>query len=207
VATAPLRAGHISLRRFLALVLPGALGALLLVPAIVLGWVSVTIAAARPIAISASHGTARSLVLGTSTDQAVTGTSLPGEGARAAAVVNVTSTELDDLCLLPRFELPLLGRVIGLRLSTSDPVHLGRITLAASEGAAAGLDLPETVVGTASLGGSQVPGVGTGGFVVRSSGGEVDFDGLDMPTLGLVLNDGLRLDTLSLRAGVGDQHC
>ncbi|RNL65076.1 hypothetical protein EFK50_03625 [Nocardioides marmoriginsengisoli] len=189
-------------RRFLAVTAPSFAACAAIGAAIVLGYLTVSLAAARPIEISSSHGAADSLALVMSTDRAITG--LDMGSVRPQALVHLTGAEFDDLCLVPRLELPIIGGLASIRLHTGDAVGLRDVTLSAAQ-TRAGVDLPATVIGAAA--GDQ--GLTPGGFMIetaRTRGG-VDLERVEMQAYGLVLADGITLRSLKVRPALGDQHC
>jgi hypothetical protein len=200
--------GGVRAKRFAVLVTPAAAAALLLVPAIVLGWVSVSIASAEPIGIRTRSGTAGSVFLSASTDTSITSLTT-SRGERGVALLHVVDGTLDDLCLKLRSPIPLLARHLAVRVRSSASVHLGQVTLAVGSGGLDGLDLPQTVVGGPA--GPDAPGApsarGAAGFAVRTVSGATTFGDLRTDALGLVLDEGLRLDALSLRVGAGADGC
>ena len=197
--------GGVRARRFAALVVPAAAAGLLLAPAIVLGWVSVSIASAAPIALRTTSGTAGAVFLSSSTDASITSLAT-GRGERGAVLLEVSDGDLGDLCLVLRSGIPLLERHVGLRVSSSAPVHLGSVTLAVRHGGLDGIELPRTVVGGLA-GAPDVPGVRPDGFALRTLSGTTTFTDLRTSAYGLVLDDGLRLDALSLRVGGAGKGC
>lgn len=189
-------------RRFLVVALPAFAACAGIGAAIVLGYLTVSLASARPIEITSSYGDADALSLVMSTDREITG--LDMGSARPQAMVQVTGAKFDDLCLVPRLELPIFGGLASIRLRTGDEVGLRDVTLSAAQ-ARAGIDLPATVIGAAA--GER--GLTPGGFMIETAqtSGEVKFEKVQMQAYGLVLADGITLRSLNVRPALGDQHC
>jgi len=187
--------------RFLVVAAPATGACLGLVAGIALGYVSVAFAAARPFDVATRHGDADSLYFALDTDSAITGLSMGDP--RSAALVEVTDGRLDDLCLTPRLDLPIVGRLASLKIASGGRVGLGDTTLAAGESQVGGLGVPHLDVG--ARGDGEHPGA----FSLRAGGdGEpVKLDGVDLRAYGLVLEGGIRLRTLALRPALGDQNC
>lgn len=192
--------GGVRLRRFLLIAAPATGAALMLVPAILLGWVSVAIASSDPIGIAVSSGTAGSVYISASTNQRVVPHN-PEQGDSGVALLNVTDGVLADLCLALDIDLPLLPQDPVVRLRSVDTVHIGEITLAASDGVLDNIDLPATGIGFVD-GGSRIPGASESAFSIRTIEGSTRFRDLHTDTLALVLDRGVRLDALRLRAGL-----
>jgi hypothetical protein len=200
-----MRLGGVRPTRFAVVTLPAAAAALLFLPAVVLGWVSVSIASAEPISIATSAGSASSVLITPSTDRSITSVRTSG-GTRGVALLDVTDGELSDLCVVLRPRIPALDRRLAFRVAVAGAVHLGEITLAVGEGGAGAIDLPQTVIGGVA-GSRDVPGVvDPTGFAIRTVSGTARFTDLHTQSLGLVLDDGIRLDALSVRVG-GDARC
>lgn len=187
--------GGVSWRRFLALAAPATGAALAMVPAIALGWITVGITSAAPIDVRTSGGTSESLTLVAAADGRLTEIAT-GTG-RAAPTVELTDSRLDDLCLVPRLDVPLLGRV-SITLATGRTVDVGRITLATSSADAAGLHLPETTLGT-----SEAP------LVLRTSddASSTQLTDAHLDVYGLELSDGFLLRSLRIGAGGDEVAC
>lgn len=197
------RQGGVRVGRFLLLTAPATVACLAVVAGIALGWVSVSLATVRPLDLDTSAGSAESMYLSMSTDASVTGLAVAG-APRMVAVVQVRKGDLDDLCLVPRITLPVLGDLASLRISTGGHVALGAVTLAATRGSLGAVDLPATVVGGPSPD-PQSPG----GFSVRTQAGAdgLRLEAMSLEAYGLVLEDGLSLRSLRLSPRLGDQHC
>lgn len=198
--------GQIRVVRFALVVVPATVVSLLLIPAIVLGWVSVAVASDEPIEVVVSSGSAQRLYLSATSDQRTSTLAVGSE--KGAALLNAADGDLDDLCLLIPYEIPMLGHSTFLRLSTKDPVHVGAITLAMGGARIEQLDLPKTVVGAAA-GAPDIWGAGMapGGFSMQTVGGAASFTDLRSATFALVLEDGISLNALSLRAKGTSDPC
>lgn len=194
--------GGVRVLRFLAVAGTSTLGALGVLAGIVLGWISVAFATTQPIDIQTSAGTADSVYLSPSRDVDITGIDSVSE-PRSAGLVRVHGSVLADLCLIPRVELPIIGGIGSLRITSSRPVGLSDVSLAATEGNLAGLDLPATVVGRA-----DGPAGSPGGFALSSEGdGDVRLGPSALQAYGLVLHDGISLRSLTLRPGLRGLEC
>lgn len=182
---------------------PATVACLAVVAGIALGWVSVSLATVRPLDLDTSAGSAESMRLSVGTDVSVTGLAVAG-APRVVTVMQVRHGDLDDLCLVPRITLPLLGELGSLRISTGRHVALGGVTLAATRGSLGAVDLPATVVG-----GAAAEGETPGGFSVRTQpgAGDVRLEEMSLEAHGLVLEDGLSLRSLRLSPRLGDQQC
>lgn len=202
-------AGGVRLWRFLIVTAPATVACLTVVAGIFLGWFPVSISAARPIAVGVTHGTADSLQMGAATDQSITGLETTREG-RGVALVDIADGRLDDLCLLPRVYLPLLGRTASLRITSPDDVLLSQVTLAARDMKASQLQTPEVSIGFVPGSGLLDKGFtgGPGSFSLASSGDDqIVMDDLAVAAYGMVLPDGMRLSSLGLRPSFDDQSC
>jgi len=190
--------GGVRLGRFLLVTAPATVACLAIGAGVILGYISVAIAASHPLDMTTTHGTGDSLQVALSADDLVTGLDVDAD-LRAVARITVDSPKLDDLCLLPRVTLPFVGDVGWLRINSSDRVNLGSVVLAAGKSSLAGLSLPQT-----SAGGSE------DGFALDSRGkgaGEIVMDGLDLQAYGLVLRKGIMMRSLSLTLGRGEASC
>ena len=116
--------------RFLMVTAPATVACLAVVAGIVLGYVSVAIAGSQPLDMTTSHGTGDSMRIAAASDDLVTGLDVDSD-LRATAKITVESPSLDDLCLLPRVTLPLIGDVGWLRINSDSEVDLGSVVLAA----------------------------------------------------------------------------
>ena len=200
------RVGGIRPLRFLAVTGPAVTACLAVVAGIVLGYVPVAIAAARPIDLRTRAGTADELQLAIGTDRSVTGLAST-DSARPVGLVDLRDGDLEDLCLLPRFDLPVVGQLLTLRIVSPGRVRIGEVTLAANGGTAGRLAVTNAIVGGSA---GDRPGAigGPGSFAVESEGPEaVRLGGVDLTTYGLVLQDGIRLTSLTIHPALGDQHC
>lgn len=198
------REGSVSLWRFLAVAAPATFISLLLLPAIYFGWVSVTIAAQNPIGVVTSHGEGDWLYLASSTNQGVTGVDA-ANGSDPAAIIHVLKTEMDDLCLSPKIDLPFVADDLRLFIDIGGRVSIGEVTLAAVAATTEDLVLPKTALGVVD-GGSGVPGApAPGAFTVQTDqgAGTVTFDNLDATAYGLVVSDGLQPKTIKVSTGGG----
>lgn len=181
--------------RFLVLTTPATAACLGVVAGIVLGQIPVAMAAKHPIGVSASHGTADSLSVTLGSDHTVAGLRAT-EQSRGAGVVMLRESRLDGLCLLPRFEVPLLHGAFSLRITSSAPVDLGEVTLAAGATEVGRLTTTDATVTSG------------GGFRLEVAGPDgAELDDVAMGAYALVLDDGMRLTRLSVRAGALDQQC
>lgn len=200
------RQGGVRLLRFLLVAAPATVACLAVVVGIVLGYVSVAIAGSRPLDLTTSHGVGDSMRIAPASDDLVIGLDVDSE-ERAAAKITVESPRLDDLCLLPRVTLPLIGDVGWLRISSDAQVDLGSVVLAAGHGTLEGLSAPSTTIGESA--GGYLPGA-PGAFSVYAEGenpGEVVMDGLDLQAYGLILDKGMMMRHLSLTPGRGEASC
>lgn len=182
-------------RPFLLVTLPATVVSLALIPAIVFGWISVTIVSRTPMGIVISGGSAQEVSVGLSSDVGITGVSTEA-GSRAASRIEAHDSRLDDLCLVLRPGLPLVDDTVGLTIAVNSEVSLGQITLAADHGALGTIDLPTTTIGAADTHSASA----ASGFSIATDG-TTQFDDLDAAAYGLVLDGGITLDALTLRAG------
>lgn len=202
-------AGGVRIWRFLLVTAPATVACLTVVAGIFLGWFPVSISAARPIAVGVTHGTADSLAMGAATDRSITGLETTRDG-RGVALVDIGDGQLDDLCLLPRVYLPLLGRSASLRITSGTDVLLSQVTLAAKDMNASQLETPEVSIGYVPEDGLEEKGFtgGPGSFTLTSSGDDaIVMDDLAVAAYGMVLPDGMRLSTIGLRPSFDDQTC
>ena len=196
--------GGVRLGRFVAVITPCVVACLAVVLAIMSGRISVAFASSYPLDLTSSHGRADRLSIALGTDAEVTGIERD-DPARRVAVIQVSEAELADLCLLPRLELPVIGRMLSLRISSGRTVRMGSASLAAGEATLDRLDVPHTYVGASPTDSPARPG----GFAMATGGepGSVQLDGLDAQVYGLTLEDGMSMRSLALRPRFGDQHC
>lgn len=234
MATGRRRPGRVRIIRMLILVLPALGAALLMVPAIALGWIQLSIGSAQPLSVSTSAGYAQSLYLSAATNSAITGPSPLGVDRKATSLVYVQEGKMADLCLVPRLRVPLVDLPVNLKITTDSVVNLGQITLAADGGALKAIELPATVVrfGEAPAG---VPGAEDGrlglqtvaeqaeekgedldaGWMERvglPTGPEEDeapvtFENMAMESYGLVLDGGIVLRSLDIDLGLRELNC
>jgi hypothetical protein len=192
------RVGGVRLWRFLLVTAPATVACLAMGAGVFLGYISVAIAASQPLDMATSHGTSDSMKIALSTDDLVTGLDVDTP-ERAVAKITVEKSKLDDLCLLPRLKLPLLGDIGWLKINSSSHVDLGSVVLAAGKGSLAGLTLPQTTIGGSPDGFTM--------YAEGASPGEVVMDGLDLQAYGLVLDKGMMMRTLTLTPGRGAGSC
>lgn len=116
-------------------------------------------------------------------------------------MIRIDGAELDDLCLVPRVRLPLVG-ALSLSVRSLAPVAIDRVELAASDTRLADLTLPRTRVG-----GHVDPAHGPA--LARSGGGDlgIGLGGLRMQSHGLVLTEGIDVRGIRLRALLGEGLC
>ena len=208
VTTATARASHaggVRPRRFLALIVPSGLAAVGVGAAIILGYLSLQITAARPIAMGSSGGSADSVVMTLGTMATVVETDTYKKAHDAAAVLDVQGAEFDNLCMVPRIRLPLLGTRLNVRLNLNSAVKVPDVSMSAVGHNALGtLSLPATRVGGVAPQGA--PGATPGGFSVFTlpSGDDVDMTGVDVYANGLNIRDGIRLRRASLSFSLQD---
>lgn len=198
--------GGLRIGRFVAVTLPCTIACLAVVAGIVVGWISVAFASSKPLDLSTTRGAADRMSIAMGGDSGVTGIAMD-EQDRPVAVVRVQDAEMDDLCLVPRLNLPVVGKLISLKLTTGRTVRMNSVDLAAGATTLDGLRVPQTTIGAAA-GTDGVRGH-AGGFGVVSEGapGAIVMDRLAMQAYGLRLNDGISLRSLALRAELGDQDC
>lgn len=202
-------AGGVRLWRFLIVTGPATLACLGVVAGIFLGWFPVSISGARPIAVGVTHGTADSLAMGAASDQSITDLETT-QSSRGVALVDIADGRLDDLCLLPRVYLPLLGRTASLRITSGNDVLLKEVTLAAKDMKASTLQTPRVSIGYAPEPEQMDKGFtgGPGSFSIASSGDDaIVMDDLAVSAYGMVLPDGMRLSSIGLRPSFDDQTC
>ncbi len=200
------RQGGVRPLRFLLVTAPATVACVAVVAGIVLGYLSVAIAGSRPLDMTTSHGTGDSMRIAVATDDLITGLDTESD-PRAAAKITVEAPSLDDLCLLPRVTLPLIGEVGWLRINSDSQVDLGSVVLAAGRGQLEGLSSPSTTIGETA--GDYLPGA-PGAFSVYAEGagpGEVIMDGLEMQAYGMILDKGMMMRSLSLTPGRGEASC
>jgi hypothetical protein len=197
--TRPGRYAGTAPRPFLAVTVPALLACLALGVAAVVGWLPVSVVSARPLEVGTSAGAADALRIRAGTEELLTGRS--AEGPHASAMIRVDGAELEDLCLVPRVRLPLVGAV-SLSLRSLAPVAIDHVELAASDTRLADLTLPRTRVG-----GRLDPADGPA--LARTSGeeGGIGLGGLRMQSHGLLLTEGLDVRGLRLRAVLGEGLC
>ncbi|KQZ68558.1 hypothetical protein ASD66_14765 [Nocardioides sp. Root151] len=190
-------AGGVGLWRFLLVTGPATVISLGIGALAVLGYVSVVITSTQPITMASSGGTSDSMVLGVGTVGTIVEDDDALAGDSAAAMVRMGTTHLDDLCLVPRVELPLVGDLLSIRIRSAAPVTLGDVTLAASGARLGGLHTPRTTMGLGA------------GFEARTEPGPdaITLGDLDLETHGIVLDGGLRLSSLGVRTSAKELSC
>jgi hypothetical protein len=198
-------AGGVRFVRFLAVTVPSALGCIGVVAAIALGYVSVAFASTEPLDLVTTRGAADRMTISLGTDDSVTGMDGPGE-PRPVAIVRIGGAELQDLCLVPRVKLPVLGRTLALTISSSRTVRMDSASLGVDRSVISGLTLPRTEVGAALDAGA--PGQ-QGGFGARTVGGDksVLMEDAHLKVYGLTLDKGLSMRSLGLKPELGDDTC
>lgn len=199
--------GGIRLRRVAWSLSPAAAIALLVLPGIYFGWISVVIASSKPITIAVGEGALSSTFISGTTDQRVTSELRHGDAeSRAAAMIDADNAELEDLCLLPSIGiLPWSQARVTVRIKTDDPVKIGRIVLATPKAGMGHLELPETRLGVTVGDHDKRGSLGDGAFTIQTDG-TTHFADLESSTLGMVIEDGMRLNVLGLRVGT-QQTC
>jgi len=131
--------------RFLLLAAPATGAALGMGAAIIIGAVPIGIASAQPIDVGIAGGSLGALSL-TNGDISGMGGYAAGASNHIGAQLNAKDADLDGLCLVPRFKLPLIGKTLALRLSSTAPVRLPDVTLGATDSVVKHLDLPAASV-------------------------------------------------------------
>lgn len=196
-------AGGVGLWRFLLVTGPTTAITLGIGALAVLGHVSVVITSTQPITMASSGGTSDSMVLGVGTVATIVEDDDALAGDSAAAMVRMGTTHLDDLCLVPRVQLPLVGDLLSIRIRSAAPVTLGDVTLAAAGARLGGLQAPRTTMGPGTSMGHS------GGFEARTEPGPdaITLGDLDLETHGIVLDGGLRLSSLGVRTSAKELSC
>lgn len=193
-------------RRFLVVVGTGGASAIGIAVFIFLGVVPIAISGTLPITVHTSGGLADSAQLALDTDQGATGSS-SGGSARAAAAIRVTNARLNDLCLEPKFQLPLIGRLWAVRVSSNTRVALGDATLAAKGGKVWDVDLgPATLA--ADHGRNEKEGK-SGAFALTSdeSDDAVELGAAELEAYAVLVRGSLKLSTIGLGASVDTSTC
>lgn len=193
--------------RFVAVAVPAALAALTMIPAIAFGWITIGITSATPIVVHTSGGTSDSLTLVTGNDGRLTALAPTGSG-EAAPLVELSDTRLEDLCLVPTVELPLLGAVFSVKVMTGRPVDIGRITLTTTDVAAAGVRLPRTTLGYVND--PNVAGAPQGSTLVlgtEAAPSATSLSDADLGVYGMEVSDGFLVRSLRINAGTDDLAC
>lgn len=207
MATPTSPSGGVAWRRFVAVAAPAALVTLLMVPAILFGWITLTISSAEPIEVSTSAGTADGLTVVAGNSGDVVALAPAGVGG-AAPMLALSGTHLEDLCLAPRLRAPLLGELIRFRVTSSRPVDIGRITVASSSARTGHLSLPTTTLGYRTA--SDVAGAPDRRVLTLDTGtgtGQTTLEDADLSVYGLVLQDGIGLSSIGLSVSRGDLPC
>ncbi|MFT4264299.1 MAG: hypothetical protein QM572_13010 [Nocardioides sp.] len=174
------RLGTIRIRRCLVVIVP----CLLVVGAIVVGIgagaVSVTIITDKPLVVGTSGGTGRDLRAAVGSQRAASA----GEADRGALRVELSSGSLDDICLSPTVDLPVLGSTtVGLRIDGT--VDIRDVTLALS-GADLGATAKDLDLGVTDRN-TEYGTFATSG----DADGDVVLKDADLKVIGLTLHDGI----------------
>ncbi len=199
--------GGVAWGRFVAVAAPATLVALLMVPAILLGWITLTISSAEPIGVSTTAGTAGDLTVVAGSSGNVVSLAPAGVDG-VAPMLELSDTHLEDLCLAPRLRAPLLGDLISLRVTSSRPVDIGRITLASSSARSGNLSLPPTTLGYRTA--PDVAGAPDRRALTLDTGNGPEpaaLEDADLSVYGLVLEDGISLSSIGFGASRGDLPC
>lgn len=199
--------GGVAWGRFVAVATPAALAALLMIPAILFGWITLTISSAEPIGVSTSAGTADDLTVVAGSSGNVVSLAPAGVDG-VAPMLELSDTHLEDLCLAPRLRAPLVGDLISLRVTSSHPVDIGRITLASSSARTGHLSLPPTTLGYRSA--SDVAGAPHQRALTLDTGTGREpaaLEDAELAVYGLVLEDGISLSSIGFGASRGELPC
>lgn len=198
-------AGGVRFWRFLAVTVPASLGCVGVVAAIALGYISVAFASTEPLDLVTTRGAADRMTISLGTDDSVTGLDGPGE-PRPVAIVRIKGAELQDLCLVPKVKVPVLGRTLAITISSSRKVAMGSASLGVDRSVISGLTLPRTEIGAALDEGA--PGA-PGGFGARTVGGDksVLLADAHLKVYGLSLDEGLSMRSFGLKPNLGDDSC
>lgn len=199
----PEGAGRVDPLMFLRLTVPAALACLAIGALAVLGYIQVVITTVHPIVMATSGGTADDMTLGMDSVSGVVGRDAVSPD-RGAALVRLEEGRLQDLCLIPTVDMPIIGGRLSLRLVTSRPVRLPAAALAVTDGTVQALGTPRTTIGAArGAGGSP----GTFTVLTDASQEAIRLGHTDMSVHGIVLDGGLRLSSLSAKPSFGTQEC
>ncbi|WP_182377978.1 hypothetical protein [Nocardioides sp. WS12] len=153
--------------------------------------------------MATSGGTADEMVLGVDSVGGVVGRDVAGED-QGAALVRLGEGRFADLCLIPTVDVPIIGRRLSLRLTTSRPVHLPEAALAITDGTVQNLGTPRTTIGAARGAGGS-PGAFT--VLTEASPEAIRLGNTTMSAHGIVLDGGLRLSSLTARPSFGRLEC